>query len=158
MCTAIALAKKSRESGVELQITMIERDTPPPSGDPNQAFFRWDRRGAAQFKHPHAFLGLMCSILEDNYPDLLQEFFAAGARRVNFADTVPPHMMRQYRQEPGDEKLWVLMCRRATMETVLRRYVERTPGITIRNDTFVTGIRMTAEGDHSVAPTMTVWS
>ena len=37
-----------------------------------------------QFRHPHAFLGLMCSVLEEHYPDLLKDFFAAGARKVAF--------------------------------------------------------------------------
>ncbi len=53
MCTALALAKQGFE------ITLFERDIPPPAGDADQAFFEWQRRGAAQFRHPHAFLGLM---------------------------------------------------------------------------------------------------
>ena len=33
---------------------------------------------AAQFRHPHAFLGLMCSVLEEHYPDLLEDFLPPG--------------------------------------------------------------------------------
>ncbi len=135
MCTALALAKQ------EFDVTVFERDIPPPDGDADEAFFGWLRRGAAQFRHPHAFLGLMCSLLEEHYPDLLEDFFAAGARRVDFKDMVPPHLLDQYTPEPGDEKLWVLMCRRATMETVLRRYVERHANIAIHNTTYVTQVR-----------------
>ncbi|MDH5736950.1 MAG: FAD-dependent oxidoreductase, partial [Gammaproteobacteria bacterium] len=66
-------------------VTLVERDGPPPEpplpdasrmvddcqrdrvGD---AFFNWPRPGAAQFRHPHAFLGLMCNFIEQHYPDL----------------------------------------------------------------------------------------
>lgn len=135
MCTALSLAKQGH------QITLFERDTAPPPGDADQAFFAWQRRGAAQFRHPHAFLGLMCSILEENHPELLEAFFAAGARRVDFADMVPPNLLPQYQPEPGDEKLWVLLCRRATIETVLRRHVESLNNVDIHNTTYVTGVR-----------------
>ena len=74
--TSLALSRRG------FDVTLFERDTPPPEGDADQAFFTWERRGAAQFRHPHAFLGLMCSVLEEHYPDLLEDFFAAGARKV----------------------------------------------------------------------------
>ena len=136
LCTALALSRQG------LDITIIERDAPPPSGDANEAFFSWQRRGAAQFRHPHAFLGLMCSILEERYPDLLEDFFANGARKVEFKDMVPPHLTDQFVPEPVDAKMWMLMCRRATMETVLRRYVLRQPNIVLNDKTYVTGIRL----------------
>ncbi len=87
MCTALALAKRG------LNVTVLERDTPPPEGDADKAFFDWPRRGASQFRHPHAFLGLMCNLLQDNYPDLLEDFYAAGARR-------PPSSSRSTRRSP----------------------------------------------------------
>ena len=71
LCTALALSRAG------FKVDVFERDIPPPEGGADQAFFKWQRRGAAQFRHPHAFLGLMCSILEEHYPDLLEAFFAA---------------------------------------------------------------------------------
>ena len=68
LCTALALAGKGN------QVRIYERDLPPPEGGANEAFFQWNRKGAAQFRHPHAFLGLMCNILQDNYPDLVEDF------------------------------------------------------------------------------------
>ncbi len=135
MCTALALATRGN------QVTVIERDTPPPQGDADQAFFEWPRRGATQFRHPHAFLGLMCNLLQDNYPDLLEQFYAAGARRVDFEDMLSAELEGSYTPEPGDEKLWVLMCRRATIETVLRRYVAGLPNISIINHLHIDGIQ-----------------
>jgi len=134
MCTAMALARQG------LNVTVIERDDPPPVGDADQAFFEWPRRGATQFRHPHAFLGLMCNLLQDNYPDLLEDFYTAGARRVDFREMLSPELLPKYKPEPGDEKLWVLMCRRATIETVLRHYVERFNNINIVNHVTIDGL------------------
>jgi len=134
MCTALALAKRG------LNITVLERDTPPPEGDADKAFFEWSRRGASQFRHPHAFLGLMCNLLEENYPDLLEEFYAAGARRLDMQEMLSPELQTHYSPEPGDEKIWVLLCRRATIETVLRRYVERLPNIQVINGISIDGV------------------
>jgi 2-polyprenyl-6-methoxyphenol hydroxylase-like FAD-dependent oxidoreductase len=131
---SLALARKGHN------VRVFERDGAPPEGGADAAFFDWDRRGAGQFRHPHAFLGLLCNILQDNYPDLLQDFVDAGALRVDFEEMIPPELKADYQPEPGDERLWVMMCRRATMETVLRRYVERQPGIEIVNDQSVTGL------------------
>ena len=141
--TSLALSRKG------FAVTLFERDTPPPEGDADQAFFTWQRRGAAQFRHPHAFLGLMCSVLEEHYPDLLEDFFTAGARKVAFADTVPDQLKDQYQPEPGDEKLWVLMCRRATMETVVRRYVERESTVQIESSKYVTQVFTEADPKNS---------
>ena len=82
----------------------------------------------------------MCSVLGENYPDLLEELLAAGARKLTFEDMVPDHLADPYQPEPGDEKLWMLLCRRATIETVLRHYVEREPNLTIQNQTYVTDV------------------
>jgi 2-polyprenyl-6-methoxyphenol hydroxylase-like FAD-dependent oxidoreductase len=133
MVTALALARRGH------RIEVIERDPPPPEGDADTAFFRWKRLGAAQFRHPHAFLGLMCNLIQDNYPELLERFYQAGARRLGLRDMLPAELEASYTPAPGDEKLWVLLCRRATMETVIRRYVETLPNITIRNRCHVMG-------------------
>jgi 2-polyprenyl-6-methoxyphenol hydroxylase-like FAD-dependent oxidoreductase len=141
MCTAMALAKRG------LNVTVLERDTPPPKGDADQAFFGWPRRGASQFRHPHAFLGLMCNLLQDNYPDLLDEFYAAGARRLEMQEMLSPELQGKYTPEPGDEKLWVLLCRRATIETVLRRYVAKLPNIRILNGIHIDGVIAEPDGN-----------
>ena len=137
LCAALALSKQGN------RVTLYERDVPPPEGGANEAFFEWKRRGAAQFRHPHAFLGLMCNILQDNYPDLVEEFWEAGARKVSFSDMVPPELQDQYLPQPSDDKLWLLMCRRATIETVLRRYVTRQPNIEINDQANVVGAKFT---------------
>ncbi|MBT5700763.1 MAG: FAD-dependent oxidoreductase, partial [Gammaproteobacteria bacterium] len=137
LCTGLALAVKGNT------VTIYERDIEPPKGGADQAFFEWNRRGAAQFRHPHAFLAVMCNMLEKNYPDLIEQFLEAGARKLSFSDMLPPALMLQYEPEPADDDMWMLMCRRATMETVLRRYVEDTPNVTINNTSNVVGMTTT---------------
>jgi len=134
MCTALALARRGHP------VRVLERDSPPPEGDADRAVFHWPRRGATQFRHPHAFLGLMCNLLEQDYPDLLEAFYAAGARRVEFPEMLSAELEGKYQPEPGDDKLWVLMCRRAIIETVLRRYVGRYPNIEIVNGITIDGL------------------
>ncbi len=141
LCTALALSRR------DFDVTVLERDPGPPGGDADRAFFDWPRRGAAQFRHPHAFLGLMCNLLQDNYPDLLEDFYAAGARRLEFRDMISAELAERYRPAPGDEKLWVLLCRRATIETVLRRYVGRLNNVRIVNGVTIDGPVTEGSGD-----------
>ena len=141
MCAAMTLVRQGH------RVTLFERDGPPPAGDADNAFFDWQRTGAAQFRHPHAFLGLMCNLIETHHPELLDAFLKAGARQVKFTDMLNPTLQASYRPVPGDEKLWVLLCRRATMETVIRNHVESLPGVSIRNHAKVTGLLTGAPTD-----------
>ena len=146
LCTALALGSKGHK------VTIYEQDIPPPKGGAEEAFFDWKRRGAAQFRHPHAFLAVMCNLLESKYPDLVEQFWAVGARKLTFNDMLPPELAKTYIPEPGDEQLWLLLCRRATMETLLRRYVEQAQGVTIKNNTTVIAIKTRqTEGIHAIA-------
>ena len=134
MATALALARRGAT------VTLLERDPPLPPGDADAAFFDWRRRGALQFHHPHAFLGLMCNLLADHYPDLLEALYAAGARRLDFQAMLPPELARRYRPEPGDEAIWALLARRAVFEPVLRRYVQAIDHIEIINNVTIDGL------------------
>ena len=134
LCTGLALAKEGH------RVTIYERDAPPPEGGPDDAFFGWNRRGAAQFRHPHAFLAVMSNLLQDSFPDMMDDFWAAGARKITFEDMLPAELEDEYVPEPGDEKLWLLMCRRATMETVLRRYAERSENLVIKSQVNVVDV------------------
>ena len=78
LCCGLALAKNG------YSVTIYERDVPLPNGDPDDIFFSWTRRGASQFRHPHAFLAVMSNLLEEQFPDLMPEFFKAGARKIAF--------------------------------------------------------------------------
>lgn len=134
MAAALALARRG------MAVTLVERDPPPPPGDADAAFFDWPRQGALQFRHPHAFLGLMCNLLADHYPDLLDALYAAGARRLDFKAMLPPNLARRYRPKPGDEAIWGLLARRAVFEPTLRRYVQTVDNIEIINNVTIDGL------------------
>ena len=133
LCTALGLAKQGHK------VTVYERDDPLPDGGPDEIFFEWLRRGASQFRHPHAFLAVMSNLLTEQFPDLIENFWQAGARKVSFQEMLPPALSLTYTPAPEDDALWLMMCRRATMEMVLRRYALQQPNLTIAS-----GIRVNA--------------
>jgi len=136
---ALALSNGKRN------ITLIERDPPPPALPPHALFHEWERRGVTQLRHSHIFLGRLMVLLRDHFPFLMEELLAAGGRLFTFEDALAPGLKAQYRPGPGDEDLALLYCRRTTLEFVLRRHVERLPGVSVMSGTQVRGMVMRAE-------------
>jgi len=136
LCTALALAPTGRE------ITVLERDAPPPLGDADEAFLTWNRRGVGQQRHSHAFLARLRMLIKDHHPALLQQLLDAGCREISFADMLPDALRAGYRAEPGDDEMVVLTSRRTTLELVMRRYVETLAGVTIVPEAVVHGLTL----------------
>jgi 2-polyprenyl-6-methoxyphenol hydroxylase-like FAD-dependent oxidoreductase len=137
--TALALARRDH------RVTVLERDdTPmPPTAD---AAFEWDRRGAPQVRHSHAFLARLRNLLRDRYPDVLEALLAAGATEIRFGETLPPTMVG-FRPEPGDEDLGMIACRRTTFEWVVRRFALAEGRVELRTGVAVTGLVASPTGD-----------
>ncbi|MBS0363185.1 MAG: FAD-dependent oxidoreductase [Proteobacteria bacterium] len=136
--TALALAPTGR------QVTLLERDPPPPSGDADEAFDSWTRRGVGHLRHSHAFLARLRLIIRDEHPELLQDLLAAGCRDLGFEGGLTDIQKRTYVPARVDEDLAVLTSRRTTLELVIRRYVERQPNVTVRSGVFVKALAVTA--------------
>ena len=134
LCTALALAPTGR------QLTILERDAPPPLGDADEAFLTWNRRGVGQQRHSHAFLARLRGLIKDHHPALLQQLLDAGCREIRFVDMLPDALRGDYQAEPGDEAMVVLTSRRTTLELVMRRYVETLAGVTIVPEAVVRGL------------------
>ena len=147
LCVALALAPTGR------RVTLLERDPPPPAGDPDAVFEHWRRRGASQLRHSHAFLARLRSLIASDYPDLLAALRAAGARDLTFAEGLPDPLRAIYTPAAGDEQLAVLISRRSTLEQVIRTYVEAQPNVQIRSGVFADGLvgRRRADGDFVVS-------
>jgi len=134
LSAALALAPTGR------QITLLERDAPPPAGDAEAVFDGWQRRGASQLRHSHAFLARLRKLIATEHPALLEALLAAGARELRFADGLPEPLRAGYRPEPEDAEMAIIVSRRTTMEMVIRRYVEAATNVTIRSGLFATGL------------------
>lgn len=132
LASALALARQDHA------VTVIERDdTPMPASA--DAAFAWDRRGAPQVRHSHAFLARLYGLLKHGYPDIFDALLAEGATEMRFGDDLPPTMV-DFQRQPDDDDLVMLACRRTTFEWVLRRAVLAEPGVTVRTGVGVTGV------------------
>lgn len=116
LAAAFVLAKRGA------RVTMLERDAEPPTATATEAFRSWQRRGAPQVRHSHAFLGRLRCVLRDRHPELLQGLLDAGARELRMVEA-PPLTLGTLAPEPGDDDLVALGCRRTTFEWVVRRQV-----------------------------------
>ncbi len=119
--TALACARAGHE------VTVLERDDTPMPADPDAAF-AWQRTGAPQVRHSHAFLARLRNLLQDRAPDVLDALFAAGASEIEFTANLPETLTDRSRRD-GDDELVALACRRTTFEWVLHRLVLAEPGV-----------------------------
>jgi len=119
--TALACARDGHE------VTVLERDDTPMPPDADTAF-QWERTGAPQVRHSHAFLARLRNLLCDRAPDVLDALFDAGATEIPFTANLPVTLTDRL-SRPGDDELVALACRRTTFEWVLRRRVLAEPGV-----------------------------
>jgi 2-polyprenyl-6-methoxyphenol hydroxylase-like FAD-dependent oxidoreductase len=130
-------------------VTVLERDDMPLPATPVEAFERWERRGAPQVRHSHAFLARLRNLLRERAPDLLAALLEAGAEELRYADLLPPSMLDRA-PRPGDDALVMLACRRVTFEWVLRRVALREARIRFRDGAEVQGLA--ARGEPGAPP------
>jgi 2-polyprenyl-6-methoxyphenol hydroxylase-like FAD-dependent oxidoreductase len=142
---ALALGDGTRD------VTILDRDPPPPDTSPEEAFTSWERRGATQLRHSHAFLGRLTTLIRTRYPALMDELLKEGARLIGYEEMLPPSLMPFYRRQEGDYDLAFLLSRRSTLELVIRRYAARLPGVTFIADAGVHGLLTHREGNELIA-------
>lgn len=134
--TAMALAGPGRD------VIVLDRDPPPPAGDPDTVFEDWRRRGVGHLRHSHAFLARLRILARDRHPGLLDALLAAGVRELGFEGALTARHRQAYVPAPIDRDLAILTSRRTTLELVMRRYAEGLAGVTMRPQTFVTGLKI----------------
>ena len=141
LCVALALAPTDR------QVTLLDRDPPPPEGGAEAVFDGWNRRGVGHLRQSHAFLARLRKLIGAEHPALLEELRAVGARELRFADGLPETIASTYVAAPDDEEMAIIVSRRTTLELAIRRYVERQPGVTIRPGVFVNALTTRRDND-----------
>ncbi len=107
MVSGIGLARRGH------QVTVVDRDGGPSTDG------SWPRRGVMQFHHAHAFRGQVHEVLEQEAPEALSAWLAAGAEPVPL--TLPG----------GREVVMAVLSRRQTFETALRAAATRQDGLTL---------------------------
>lgn len=132
------------------RVVLVERDDTPLPPDAHGAF-GWERRGAPQVRHSHAFLARLRNLLLAEHPDVLDALTDAGATPLDFIAMLPEGMDRS--PMPGDEELVALACRRTTFEWVLRRTViegsdDHAPAAELLHGAAVRSL-VTADGERS---------
>ena len=130
--TALALARRGH------QVIVVERDHTPMPTSADEAF-EWDRRGAPQVRHSHAFLARLHRLLLSDYPDVLATLIAEGATEIRFGDDLPSGII-DFQHEPGDDDLVMLACRRSTFEWVVRRAALAEGRVELRTGVAATGL------------------
>ncbi|HZZ90573.1 MAG TPA: NAD(P)-binding protein [Caulobacteraceae bacterium] len=131
LCVALALGPTGRA------VTLLERDADAPSGDANEAFRDWNRRGVGHLRQSHAFLARLGKIIKSDHPALREALLEMGVRELGFETMLWPTQKAAYVPKPVDADLTILTSRRTTLELVIRRYVETLPGVTIRSGAVV---------------------
>ncbi|MCU0667853.1 MAG: FAD-dependent monooxygenase [Myxococcota bacterium] len=129
---ALALARSGQ------RVVILEKDPTPLPATPDEAFDAWERRGAPQVRHSHAFLARMYNLIRDREPELLRRLLALGAEEITFR----AQALRYFPDatfEPRDDEAVLLACRRVTLEWALRQHVLATGLVEFRDGVEVTG-------------------
>src|SRR6185295_4386334 len=97
LTSALFLARDGHE------IVLLERDATPLPATAAEAF-SWNRHGAPQVQHSHAFLARLRNILRDDLPDVRQALLDAGSLEVAWGDFAPD-TLDDRTPLPGDEDM-----------------------------------------------------
>lgn len=128
------------------QVTVIEADATPLPDSVEEAWDRWDRRGAPQSRHTHVLLARLRNLIRDHAPAFLDELRANGAVEHRFTELATRQFGDTAVLEDGDDDIVMLSCRRVTFEYLLRRYVLATGNLAFR-EAKVTGLLADAPDD-----------
>jgi 2-polyprenyl-6-methoxyphenol hydroxylase-like FAD-dependent oxidoreductase len=99
-------------------VDLFEADPSAPPDPAADAFLKWERRGVAQHRLPHQFLGRLREVLRARAPDVLARVLAAGATEHPVYRKIPGGEWL-----PDDEALTSIFVRRPVFEAVLRGVV-----------------------------------
>ncbi len=122
------------------EVTVLDRDPPPPDTSPDDVFENWQHSGVGHVRHSHAFLARLYVLIRDKYPELLGDLLSAGCRILPFENIIPEVSRTRFTPRPSDDNLNILTSRRTTLELIMRRFVERLPHVRIEPNVKVRGL------------------
>ena len=122
------------------EVTVLERNPEEPPDTIDAAWDAWDRPGVAQFRMGHYFMAKFHRVIDAELPDLVPQFEAAGALRINpVRDALPP-TIDDRAPRPDDDQFNVITGRRPVFEWVVARAAANEPGLDLRRGVGVAGL------------------
>lgn len=121
-----------------IDVTVLEKDPAPAPATVADAWERWERRGVAQFRHPHFFMPRARHVLDAELPQVRHELGASGAAAVNFVDAMAP-TVRDRARRPDDERFETLTARRPVIERAFAVVADDTAGVKVVRGTAAAG-------------------
>ena len=121
------------------QVVVLERDGVQPALDVEAAAASAFRPAAPQLVQPHVVLALCRELLRERLPDVYVGLLDAGVVEAPLVSQLPPTITDRAEQ-PGDERMPLLMTRRSTVDWVLRRRAALEPGMDTRGGVRVIGL------------------
>ncbi|MBV8813436.1 MAG: FAD-dependent oxidoreductase [Verrucomicrobia bacterium] len=131
LSTAMMLARQGHS------VTVLERDSQPLPGSPEEAWHAWGRRGVAQFRQPHYLHPPVSPLLESHLPDVKEALLRAGCITFDGLATMPPSITDRMPRE-GDERFITITGRRPTIEYAVASVAEKL--ISVRRGASVAGL------------------
>lgn len=120
-------------------VTVLDRDDLAPAPDVEAAAAAAFRPAAPQIVQPHVVLASCRDLLRARLPDVYDALLAAGVVEASLVSQMPATIADRS-PAPGDERLSLMMTRRATVDWVLRRAAAGEPGVELRYGVPGTGL------------------
>jgi glycine/D-amino acid oxidase-like deaminating enzyme len=84
LSTAMMLARRGHD------VTVLERDSEPTPGSPEEAWQAWERRGVVQFRQPHNLQPTTIQLFDSHLPDVTRAMVRAGCITLDALAAMPP--------------------------------------------------------------------
>ena len=118
LSTAMMLARQGHS------VTVLEHDSEPLPGSPEEAWDAWERRGVAQFRQAHFLHTPVRQLLDAHLPDVKEALLRAGCVTFDRLSTMPQSITDRMPRE-GDERFVTITGRRPAIEYAFASVAER---------------------------------
>ena len=130
LATAMLLAAR------DIDVTVLERDDPPPDG-PRDAWESWERRSVTQFHQVHFLQAGGRAVLEARLPAVVDELRAVGAVRWNMIAGLGRLLPDGPVTDGFEQFETITTCRRPVLELAFAKAAAGTPRVCVRHNVTV---------------------
>jgi 2-polyprenyl-6-methoxyphenol hydroxylase-like FAD-dependent oxidoreductase len=105
-------------------VTVLEHDSEPLPGSPEEAWRSWERKGVTQFRLPHYLHSSVRHLLDCHLPDVKEALLRVGCVTFDALATMPPSVTDRTARA-GDERFITITGRRPAIEYAFASVAER---------------------------------